>query len=231
MSNILLKLENINKYFIQDGNKIDVLHQINLQIKASELVSITGPSGSGKTTLLQIAGLLDSAQIGKVIIDDVEIVMKNGQFTNLQQKEIDQIHRKQIGFIYQEHHLLPEFSVIENVAMPLLIGGDNYNNAMLKAKEIITKIGLEAYLNYQPNKLSGGQQQRISIARALVHQPKIILADEPTGNLDSQNAENIFILLQNLVKENNIACLMVTHNQDLAKRTDRQIKISDGRIL
>ncbi len=241
MSEILLRLNKISKSFYQEKQQITILNQLDLAVKTGELVAITGPSGSGKTTLLQIAGLLDSWDSGSVTIDNIEISPQNkkntNSFTANQQQQIDQIHLSKIGFIYQEHHLLPEFSVLENVAMPLLVAQSNNKNlgnknlAFDKARQILTKVGLDLYFNCQPNKLSGGQQQRVAIARALIHSPKIILADEPTGNLDSINAEAVFELLKSLIASQNLSCLMVTHNQDLANRADRQIKIKDGAIL
>lgn len=235
MSEILLRLNKISKSFYQEKQQIIILNQLDLAVKTGELVAITGPSGSGKTTLLQIAGLLDSWDSGSVTIDNIEISPQNKRntngFTTNQQQQIDQIHLSKIGFIYQENHLLPEFSVLENVAMPLLVAQSSKNLAFEKARQILTKVGLDRYFDYQPNKLSGGQQQRVAIARALVHSPKIILADEPTGNLDSINAEAVFELLKSLIASQNLSCLMVTHNQDLANRADRQIKIKDGAIL
>lgn len=219
-----LQLININKNFIQGQQKISALKEINIEVGRGEMVALIGPSGSGKTTLLQIAGLLDDATNGLVIINNIDA-------SKIDDVKKTEIRRENIGFIFQFHHLLPEFSAAENVAMPLLIKGFKYKEALKEAEKILTEIGLQDRLNHKPAQLSGGQQQRVAIARALITKPSLILADEPTGNLDSELSEKIFDLLQKLTKEHQIGCLLVTHNNALAKKSDRIIEIKDGAII
>ena len=216
-----LKLSNIIKNFSQATQVIEVVKGADLEIAKGELVALTGPSGSGKTTLLQIAGLLDSTTQGQIFINNIEA-------SNADDETRTKIRKNHIGFIYQFHHLLPEFSALENVALPLLIQEKSKAEAYDAAKEILKKVGLEDRFNHKPAQLSGGQQQRVAIARAVVSRPSLILADEPTGNLDSAISEKIFEILQNLVKTYDIGCLMVTHNLELARKADRIISIKDG---
>lgn len=216
-----LKLSNIIKNFSQATQVIEVVKGADLEIAKGELVALTGPSGSGKTTLLQIAGLLDSTTQGQIFINNIEASKADDETRT-------KIRKNHIGFIYQFHHLLPEFSALENVALPLLIQEKSKAEAYDAAKEILKKIGLEDRFNHKPAQLSGGQQQRVAIARAVVSRPSLILADEPTGNLDSAISEKIFEILQNLVKTYDIGCLMVTHNLELARKADRIISIKDG---
>lgn len=219
-----LQLININKNFFQGQQKISALKEINIEIGRGEMVALVGPSGSGKTTLLQIAGLLDDASSGSVMINNIDA-------TRADDAKKTAIRRENIGFIFQFHHLLPEFSAAENVAMPLLIKGVKYKEALKEAEKILTEIGLQDRLNHKPSELSGGQQQRVAIARALITKPSLILADEPTGNLDSELSEKIFDLLYGLTKEYKIGCLLVTHNLALANKSDRIITIKDGAIV
>lgn len=218
-----LSLKGVTKFFLQGDQKIIALHNVNLEVKTGELVALTGPSGSGKTTLLQIAGLLDNATSGQVIIGETDTSKMNDE-------DKTKIRKDHIGFIYQFHHLLPEFSALENVALPLLIQKKSRGESFTKAKEVLENIGLSDRLNHKPAELSGGQQQRVAIARAVVTKPCLILADEPTGNLDSELSDKIFTLLQNLVKAHQIGCLLVTHNNDLAKKSDHIFSIKDGII-
>jgi lipoprotein-releasing system ATP-binding protein len=220
---ISLKLENISKDFTQAKQTFQVIKSANLSIKKGELVSLVGPSGSGKTTILQIAGLLDKQTTGKITINNQEINL-------VSDKDRTEIRKNNIGFIYQSHHLIAEFSVIENVMLPLLIQKKSFEVAKEKAQEILSQVELSDKLNFMPSQISGGQQQRVAIARAVVSNPSIILADEPTGNLDSTISNKIFELLQNIVVERNIGCLMVTHNLDLAKKSNRVLSIKDGII-
>jgi lipoprotein-releasing system ATP-binding protein len=217
----VLKLLNIEKNFFQADQKIEVLKGINLEIKKGELVALIGPSGSGKTTLLQIAGLLDSATSGQILIGGIDSSKAND-------KTRTKIRKNHVGFVYQFHHLLPEFSALENVALPLLIQEKSRKEAFEIAEKILAEVGLSNRLNHKPSELSGGQQQRVALARAVVTKPSLILADEPTGNLDSEFAGKIFELLQNLVKTYQIGCLVVTHNMELAKKADRVVSIKDG---
>jgi len=224
----VLKFINVNKNFTQAGQVVEVLKEINFDINGGEFIALTGQSGSGKITLLQLAGLLDSPTNG-------EILISNHHVFNHQQKIDDknntQLRKKNIGFIYQFHHLLPEFSALENVAMPLLIQDINYKESYQQAREILKEVELENYCNSKPSQLSGGQQQRVAIARAIVGKPKLILADEPTGNLDNELAHKVFNLLQQLTRKYQIACLIATHNLELATKTDRRITLRSGRII
>jgi len=204
-------------------NSTEVLKNINLSVDSGEFIGLVGPSGSGKTTLLQICGLLDNPTSGLIFINNIETSNANDEIQTLTRKN-------NIGFIYQFHHLMPEFSAVENVAIPLLIKGIDKKTAYENAKTILNEVELSNRYNFYPSQLSGGQQQRVAIARAIISKPKLILADEPTGNLDSELSEKIFLLLKNMVKKYNIACLVVTHNIELAKLTDRLIKIKDGKI-
>ena len=217
----VLLLRNIRKNFFQASQKIEALKEVNLEIKKGELVSLIGPSGSGKTTLLQIAGLLDSASEGQIFINDIDA-------SKADDKTRTEIRKNHIGFVYQFHHLLPEFSALENAALPLLIQGKSKDFAFNEARKILSEVELQDRLNHKPSELSGGQQQRVALARAVITRPSIILADEPTGNLDSDLSGKIFTLLQELVKNYEIGCLVVTHNLELAKRTNRIISIKDG---
>jgi lipoprotein-releasing system ATP-binding protein len=220
MTKNALELINVSKNF----DKICALDKINFELKSGEICALIGPSGSGKTTLLQIAGLLDNPNSGKIFINEFE-ASKASDATRTE------IRKKNIGFIYQFHHLLPEFSALENVMMPLLIQGKSKDEAMQKSLEILKEIDLENRSSHKPSELSGGQQQRVAIARAIVSKPSLILADEPTGNLDSINSKNVFDMLKDLASEYKIACLLVTHNLDLAKKLPRQIEIKDGKII
>lgn len=216
-----LSLQNIKKVFLQAKQEIEAIKEVNLEIRKGELVALVGPSGSGKTTLLQIAGLLDSPSSGKVVIDSVDASLASDALRT-------EIRKNKIGFIYQFHHLLPEFSALENVALPLRIKGESKEISLKKAAEILTKLEMKDRLHHKQSELSGGQQQRVAIARAVVSKPSLILADEPTGNLDSAIANKTFEILEELTRAENIGCLMVTHNMDLAKRAGRIISIKDG---
>jgi len=219
MNNLILK--NINKSFFQGKQEIPVIKNANLSILKGESVALVGHSGAGKTTFLQIAGLLDSADSGQIFINNVDASQAKDQTRT-------DLRKNHIGFIYQSHHLLLEFSALENVAMPLLIRNIERKLAFAQAEEILTQIGLQDRLNHLPSELSGGQQQRVAVARAIVGRPSVLLADEPTGNLDSKNAHNVFDLIIELSKQHQISSLIVTHNLELAKKMDRTISIKDG---
>jgi lipoprotein-releasing system ATP-binding protein len=223
MTKTVLKLENIKKSFFLSNQEIPVIKNANLEIKSGEIVSLIGPSGSGKTTILQIAGLLDNASLGQVFIGSRDVSKSDDKVRT-------EIRKNNIGFVFQFHNLLPEFSAIENVAIPLLIQGKVRAEALLEAKKILQEVGLEDRLNHKPSELSGGQQQRVAIARAVVTKPALILADEPTGNLDSEMSLRVFDILKNLALSHDIGCLVVTHNLELAKKTNRVISIKDGVI-
>ncbi len=223
-----LEVKNITKnfthFFAGQEQKIEVIKSANFSVKKGEIISLVGPSGSGKTTLLQIIGLLDSPTSGEVFIDGKGTLNANDEIRT-------EIRKNHIGFVFQSHHLLPEFSALENVALPLLIQGKNRTKAFELAEKILVEVELKDRINHKPSELSGGQQQRVSLARAVVSKPSLILADEPTGNLDSTLSVKIFTLLQDLVKKYEIGCVTVTHNIELANRTDRVITIKDGEIF
>lgn len=215
---MVLQLKNISKTYPSGEGKLDVLRGFNLEVKAGEIVALVGPSGCGKTTLLQIAGLLDSPDSGEVFISGEDATKANDAKRTA-------LRLKYLGFVYQFHHLLPEFSALENVFMPQLIAGSRKQEAIIRAKELLESFGLSARLNHRPSQLSGGEQQRVAIARALANNPKLLLADEPTGNLDPENASKVFAQFIQYAKKTGLAVLFVTHNADLAAQADRQIKL------
>lgn len=209
----------------QSGDSfINVLNGVNFSIDKGQSVALIGQSGSGKSTLLQIAALLEKPTFGKVIINGKEA-------NNLQDENRTKLRRENLGFIYQFHNLLSEFSALENVMIPQIISGTSKQKAEKKALELLDQVELSHRINQSPKKLSGGEQQRVSIARALANNPKIIIADEPTGNLDPNNAEVVFNLFLKLIKENKMSVFMATHNTDLAKKLDKTISLSNGKII
>ncbi len=214
----------IAKGITKNYGTLQVLKGVDIEIKAAEIVSITGASGAGKSTLLHILGTLDNADSGS-------ITMNNENISALKGKKLANFRNKNIGFIFQFHHLLPEFTAIENVCIPAWIGGKNRSVTEKKAKELLDQLGLSHRFGNKPSELSGGEQQRVAVARALINNPSIIMADEPTGNLDSANAyelHQLFIKLRDLYGQ---TVLIVTHNDALAKLSDRIIQMKDGRIL
>ncbi len=218
----MLKAINISKDF-NDGARDDlhVLKDITFTLEHAETSAIIGSSGSGKTTLLNILGGLDEPDSGQVFLNDVDV-------HKLSEKERCIVRNKNFGFIYQFHHLLPEFTALENVAMPLLIKGDSVEQATLRAEKVLDDVGLKPRLHHKPSELSGGERQRAAIARALVHQPECILADEPTGNLDRKNAEQAIDLIINLNKEYNTSLVIVTHDLKIAERMSSIYTLEDG---
>ena len=219
----ILRLKNITHVYDQDYQKIKVLNNINFEIYRGEIVSLIGPSGTGKSTLLNIAGLLETPTFGSV-----SLAGQNCKDFNEDEKT--SIRGSQIGFIFQSHRLFPEFSAIENVMIPQLIMGITKVKAEKKSKELLSVLGLEKRFNFRPAKLSGGEAQRVAIARSLANSPNLILADEPTGNLDPNSAKNVFEILYKLVKSLDISCLIATHNHDLAKLMDNSIVLKNGSI-
>ena len=219
----ILRLKNITHVYDQDYQKIKVLNKINFEIYRGEIVSLIGPSGTGKSTLLNIAGLLETPTFGSV-----SLAGQNCKDFNEDTKT--SIRGSQIGFIFQSHRLFPEFSAIENVMIPQLIMGTTKEKALKKSKELLSVLGLEQRFNFRPAKLSGGEAQRVAIARSLANSPNLILADEPTGNLDPNSAQNVFEILYKLVKSLDISCLIATHNHDLAKLMDNSIVLKNGSI-
>lgn len=214
----VLELKNICKSYRQGNISSHVLDDFSLKINRGEIVAIVGASGSGKSTLLHIAGLLDKADSGDVIIENQII----GNDDNIRTK----LRLEFIGFIYQYHHLLKDFTARENVAMPKLIAGKDYDSALEEADQILSALGLSNRTFNMPGELSGGQQQRVAIARSMINNPKIILADEPTGNLDNETAKNVMDMFIETTKKRNIAIVMVTHNNEVAKIADRIIRLS-----
>ena len=224
MNKPVLELASIKKSFSKgSSNKIEVLKGVDLQLFPGEIVALVAPSGAGKSTLLQIAGLLDKPQSGKIFIDGQEI-------QNESDNQLTMIRRRQIGFVYQFHHLLPEFSSRENIDLPQLSNGVSSNEAKRRSKELLDLVNLANRSDHRPAELSGGEQQRIAICRALANKPKILLADEPTGNLDQNTTLSVFESLLKIVKKTNLAALIATHNLDLAKRMDRVVELIDGKI-
>ena len=223
MSEIIYKAQNIKKTYVEGKVKTQVLKGVNLEICKDEITAIIGQSGSGKSTLLHILGTLDTPDTGSLEFKGTELLklsnQKKAQFRNLN-----------LGFVYQFHHLLGDFTALENVMMPLLIANVPVKEAKLMAKEYLQKVGLSHRVNFRPNELSGGERQRVAIARAIVNKPDLILADEPTGNLDAQNAQEVFSIFSHLVKTEHVAVVMVTHDQNLASKCDKIYKMIDGEI-
>ncbi len=220
---VVLKATGIHRIFSETGARLAVLQGVDLEVAAGETLAIIGTSGSGKSTLLNILGGLDRPDQGTVHV--------RGQcFRDLSDKALGKVRNQQLGFIYQFHHLLPEFSALENVAMPLLIGGAKGAKARALAKEMLASVGLAARCTHKPAALSGGERQRVAIARALVTQPAVVLADEPTGNLDERTAAQVQDLMFQLNSEHGVALLVVTHDASFARRCTRRLELQDGRL-
>lgn len=220
----VLKLENIGRWFGDSGQRISVLKDASLTVSQGELIGLIGPSGSGKSTLLHVAGLLDTPDSGHIFLD-------NQNVTSASDGVRTQMRRDYIGFVYQFHLLLPDFSALENVMMPLLIAGKRYEIAKERATLLLEQVGLGHRLKHRSGQLSGGEQQRVAIARALANKPKLLLADEPTGNLDPVTAEDVFETLISLVRKTGLSAVIATHNPELASKMDRRIQVVDGQIV
>ena len=220
MNEKMIEIQGITKSF----GELQVLKGIDLIIYKGEVVSVVGPSGAGKTTLLQIMGTLDKADSGSVVINGIEV----GQ---LKEKELAAFRNKQIGFVFQFHQLLPEFTALENVMIPALIGGKSSGEAMKKAKDTLAFLGLAERASHKPAELSGGEKQRVAVARALINDPAVIFADEPSGSLDSKNKEELHQLFFDLREKLGQTFVIVTHDEGLARLTDRTIHMVDGRIV
>ena len=216
-----LFLRGIRRTFQQGDRKLEVLRGVSLDLKAGEIVALVGQSGSGKSTLLHIAGLLERPDGGEVIVDG-KSVDKAGDGARTA------LRRRFLGFVYQYHHLLPEFSALENVMLPQMLNGLSRSQSRVRADALLSMVGLKERADHRPGRLSGGEQQRVAIARAVANAPRVLLADEPTGNLDAATAETVFRQLLALVRETGMAALIATHNPELAGRMDRTVHLKDG---
>lgn len=221
---VVLELSNITRTFGQGKRVLEVLKGADLSVKAGEVVALVGPSGAGKSTFLQIAGLLEHPTSGDIKIDGQSCV-------GLNDDDRTKVRRYNIGFVYQYHHLLPEFSALENVTIPQIIAGIEKQAARSRGKELLEWMGLKERFDHRPGQLSGGEQQRVAIARALAASPRVLLADEPTGNLDPETANGVFDLLMHLARGAGLAALVATHNPELAKRMDRIVKVENGVLV
>lgn len=224
MNKICMELKNIRRTYGTKETQIDVLTDVNFTLKAGEIVALVGPSGSGKSTLLHIAGLLDSPTSGTICVNGKNVSQASDRQRTL-------IRQKAIGFVYQSHLLLPDFNALENVMLPQLIAGENSQNARQRAEFLLKQVGLTDRMTHRSGQLSGGEQQRVAIARALVNQPSVLLADEPTGNLDPKTADTVFETLLNLVRETKLSALIATHNPELALQMDRQVTVQNGVLI
>jgi len=213
-------IKNIKKKY----GTLDVLKQVSLTVNDSEVVAIVGPSGAGKTTLLQIVGTIEKPDSGSVVINNEAIEKFSGN-------KLASFRNKHIGFVFQFHHLLPEFTALENVCIPAFIGGKSKSEAEKKAKELFSFLNIENRIHHKPSELSGGEQQRVAVARALINNPSIVLADEPSGNLDTQHALELHNLFFELRKKTGQTFIIVTHNTELAQMADRKIEMRDGEII
>ncbi|RED53305.1 ABC transporter ATP-binding protein [Aestuariispira insulae] len=224
MSEAVLKLSGISRSYQSGSDKLEVLKSAGLEICPGEVVALVAPSGTGKSTMLHLAGLLERPDSG-----DVEIAGQN--CTKLSDRKRTLIRRHEVGFVYQFHHLQGEFSALENVVLPQMIAGVKKREAAERASGLLEAVGLKDRIHHRPAKLSGGEQQRVAIVRALANGPKLLLADEPTGNLDPNTSDAVFEVLIKLVRENGMAALIATHNLDLAGKMDRLVSLKDGKVV
>lgn len=221
----MIKLQNVSKEYKLDGENFIALNNISLQIKKGEFSSIVGPSGSGKSTLMHIIGLLDTPTKGKVYIDNQDVI-------KFDDNKLSQVRNEFVGFVFQQFNLINKLNVLENILLPAIYSKKQLDfDASERAMEIMKRFGIDDKAKSYPNKISGGQQQRVAIARALINRPQLILADEPTGNLDTQTGDKILRLLEELNKKDNITVVIVTHEKEVAGRTKRQITIRDGKLV
>ncbi len=223
MSDAVILLTDVRRSFAQGGVTIDVLKGVNLSVGPGEIVGLLGPSGSGKSTMLQAVGLLEGGFTGSIRIAGEEAAQLNSNGRT-------RLRKTALGFVYQFHHLLPDFTARENVVLPQLIMGRTRDEASDRAAELLSRLGLGQRLDHRPSQLSGGEQQRVAVARALANRPRVVLADEPTGNLDEATADRVFDEFLHLVREEGSAALVATHNERLATRMDRVVRLHDGRI-
>ncbi|HDR1857934.1 TPA: lipoprotein-releasing ABC transporter ATP-binding protein LolD [Pasteurella multocida] len=221
MKSHLLHCQHITKYYQEGSQQTQVLKDVSFSMQAGELVAIVGSSGSGKSTLLHVLGGLDQPTSGEVFI-------QNQSLQEINANQLAQLRNQYLGFVYQFHHLMADFSALENVMMPMLIGKQNKSEAQDRAEKMLTAVGLSHRISHRPSALSGGERQRVAIARSLVNHPALVLADEPTGNLDRKTTESIFDLIKQLNQEQNIAFLLVTHDLSLAEKLSRRLVMQDG---
>ena len=222
--NSVLELRKIVRTYKSRAEELHILKSVDFTLRAGETVALVGPSGAGKSTLLHTAGLLEQTQGGQIIVGGRDA-------TQMNDKARTALRSSTIGFVYQFHHLLPEFSAEENIMLPQMMNGIGRKDAMHRAQDLLSQVGLSARARHRPSEMSGGEQQRVAIARALANNPAILLADEPTGNLDPNTANGVFDMLVNLTKQNNLAAIIATHNFDLAGRMDRKIELRDGMLI
>src|SRR6266849_4464998 len=220
----VIYLNRIERHYRQGDDRLDILKGAELAVWPGQSVALIAPSGAGKSTLLHIAGLLEHQDAGEVYINDVAT-------SGLGDSERTRIRRTDVGFVYQAHHLLPEFSAVENVMLPQMIRGLAQREARARAAELLSYLGLKDRLIHRPAELSGGEQQRVAIARAVANAPRILLADEPTGNLDPRTADHVFTSLTSLVRASGLAAVIATHNMDIAARMDRRVTLRDGQVV
>lgn len=223
-TNVVLECRDVGRHFREGDNKLEVLRHINLIIRSGERIAVVGASGSGKTTLLQLLGGLDAPSTGQVFVDGADL-------STLADRDRGTVRNKSIGFIYQFHHLLPEFSARENVAMPLFIRRESRASALEQADSLLARVGLGDRLSHRPSELSGGERQRAAVARALITRPKLILADEPTGNLDKDTGEQVLQLMLSLNQDFGTSLVLVTHDLDIAARMDRELTLDHGELV
>ncbi len=225
MSDLILNIQGVTKaYNHGKPNAVTVLQGIDLQVQKGEVVALVAPSGAGKSTLLHIAGLLDTPDAGQVSISGVDM-------TDLGDRKRTSARRNQVGFIYQFHHLLPEFTALENIVLPQLANGVAQGAAQSRAQALLDQVGVGARANHRPAALSGGEQQRVAFCRALANQPRLLLADEPTGNLDPGTSDVVFAALMDLVRDTGLSAVIATHNLELAARMDRTVRLDQGKIV
>lgn len=220
----ILKTTGLTRVYEQGGETLSVLHNVDVEIKAGEIVALVGPSGSGKSTFLQSVGLLDQPTKGEIVIGDQKIEANNDKSRTV-------IRREYIGFVYQFHYLLPEFTALENVIIPQMIAGVKKADAEKRARQLLIGLKMDHRFDHRPARLSGGEQQRVAIARALANAPTLLLADEPTGNLDPETSEIVFELLIDLVRNAGIGAIIATHNMQIAERMDRILELKNGKII
>ncbi|NPU85471.1 MAG: ABC transporter ATP-binding protein [Syntrophaceae bacterium] len=220
----MIEVRNLEKTFIKNGQRIEVLKKMDLVIPTGESMAILGVSGAGKSTLMHILGTLDHPTTGKVLFDGADVFSWN-------ENALASFRNRKIGFVFQFHNLLPEFTSLENTMMPALISGLSQREARKRAESILMDIGLGDRMTHKPGELSGGEQQRVAVARAVIMEPEVILADEPTGNLDTETGRKVEDLLMNLNRQRNITMVVVTHNRSLAKRMSRSVGLKDGKVL